>query len=64
MTFYIRQGRMPESRHTYDDRSNILREELFGEESFDGPYSLLYHLGEPTRVKSVKKISREPLDKS
>ncbi len=64
MAFYVRQGRMPESRHTYDDRSNILREELFGEESFDGPYSLLYHLGEPTRVKSVKKIPRDPVDKS
>ncbi len=63
MAYYVKQGRMPESRHTYDDRKNILREELFGEESFDGPYSLLYHMGEPTRVKAVKKVPRNPVDR-
>lgn len=51
--FYVKEGIMPESRHTYTDRNNLLREELFGEESFDGPYSLLYHLNEPTDIVSV-----------
>jgi homogentisate 1,2-dioxygenase len=37
----------------------LLREELFGEESFDGSYSLLYHRNEPTRIKSVKQIRKE-----
>ncbi|EQB67753.1 MAG: hypothetical protein AMDU1_APLC00099G0002 [Thermoplasmatales archaeon A-plasma] len=62
MVFYVKQGKMPESRHTYDDRNSILREELFGEESFEGPYSLLYHIGDPTRVKSVSRLHRDALD--
>jgi|ACXK01.1.fsa_nt_gi homogentisate 1,2-dioxygenase len=53
MVYYVRKGKVPEFRHTYDSRDNILKEELFGEESFDGPYSLLYHRTEPTRVISV-----------
>lgn len=57
MVYYVRQGEVPVSRHTFTDRSNIRKEELFGEESFDGPYSLLYHIGEPTRVKSVTKAN-------
>lgn len=61
MVFYVKQGKMPESRHTYSDRDNILREELFGEESFDGPYSLIYHTGEPTRVRNVRNEPRKPL---
>lgn len=56
--YYVKQGELPESRHTYNDRSMIYKEELFGEEGFDGPYSLLYHLGEPTRVKSVKRTNK------
>jgi homogentisate 1,2-dioxygenase len=52
MVFYVKQGKVPESRHTYDNKEKLRREELFGEESFDGPYSLLYHINEPTRVKS------------
>ena len=46
---------MPESRHTFQSRQNLLREELFGEESFDGPYSLIYHRNEPTRVKNLRR---------
>ena len=61
MVFYVRQGEMPESRHTYQNRERLLREELFGEESFEGPYSLLYHLGEPTRVKSLTRVGKESL---
>ncbi|MHB1440191.1 MAG: homogentisate 1,2-dioxygenase [Cuniculiplasma sp.] len=64
MVFYVKQGKVPESRHTYDDRNGLRREELFGEESFDGPYSLLYHLQEPTRVRSfsVEDKVREEID--
>ncbi len=59
MVFYVKQGSMPGSRHTYENRDHILREELFGVESFDGPYSLLYHRNEPTRVKSVRNETKE-----
>ncbi len=55
MVYYVRQGKIPEYRHTFDDRKNVLKEELFGEESFDGTYSLLYHTGEPTRVASLEE---------
>lgn len=58
MVFYVRQGKLPESRHTFDDSKHILKEELFGEESFDGPYSLVYHEREPTRVKSIKRVEK------
>lgn len=61
MVFYVRQGKITESRHTFDDPAHILKEELFGEESFDGPYSLLYHEREPTRVKSIRRIAKTPL---
>jgi len=59
MVFYVRQGKMPELRHTYENRDNLLREELFGVESFDGPYSLLYHKNEPTRVKSIRNKPKD-----
>ena len=36
MVFYVRRGEVPESRHTFDDREKLLREELFGEDSFEG----------------------------
>ncbi len=55
MVFYVKQGEMPESRHTFQSRQNLLREELFGEESFDGPYSLIYHRNEPTRVRNLRR---------
>ncbi|OWP56173.1 MAG: hypothetical protein B2I17_07520 [Thermoplasmatales archaeon B_DKE] len=59
MVYYVKQGEMPESRHTYTNKDKLLREELFGEESFEGPYSLLYHTSEPTRVKSVEKMEKK-----
>lgn len=61
MAFYVKQGELPESRHTYQDADHIMKEELFGEESFDGPYSLLYHVREPTRVRSISRQEREPV---
>ena len=59
MVFYVRKGKVPEFRHTYDSRDELLREELFGEESFEGPYSLLYHLTEPTRVIGVSREKKK-----
>ncbi len=59
MVYYVKQGILPESRHTYVSRDLMYREELFGEESFDGPYSLLYHSGEPTRVKSITRLNKK-----
>lgn len=58
MVYYVRQGELPESRHTYDSREKLYREELFGEESFDGPYSLIYHRNEPTRVTGLKDVEK------
>lgn len=58
MAYYVRQGNVPKIRHTFDDRRNLLKEELFGEESFEGSYSLLYHRNEPTRVKEIKEVER------
>jgi Homogentisate 1,2-dioxygenase len=59
MVFYVKQGKLPESRHTYNNRSELRREELFGEDSFEGAYSLLYHLNEPTRIKSFKEVKKD-----
>ncbi len=59
--FYVKQGNMPDSRHTYIDRNELLREELFGEESFEGPYSLLYHRNEPTDLVSVEEAPKKSL---
>ncbi|MEM3671248.1 MAG: homogentisate 1,2-dioxygenase [Thermoprotei archaeon] len=48
----MKVGKLPRNRHTrfYDESGRLLREELFGTESFDGIYSLLYHYYEPTAV--------------
>lgn len=62
MSFYVKQGELPESRHTFQDPKRILKEELFGEESFDGPYSLLYHEREPTRVRTIAREDRKPIE--
>lgn len=62
MVFYVRQGNIPELRHTYDDRKNILKEELLGEDSFEGPYSLLYHRGEPTRIREIEIVKKDHVE--
>ncbi|MCL4345578.1 MAG: homogentisate 1,2-dioxygenase [Candidatus Thermoplasmatota archaeon] len=61
MVFYVRRGEVPESRHTFDDREKLLREELFGEDSFEGVYSLIYHINEPTRVRNCSVEIKEKL---
>ncbi|MGP6294087.1 homogentisate 1,2-dioxygenase [Caldiplasma sukawensis] len=64
MVFYVKMGEVPELRHTFDSKERIRREELFGEESFDGPYSLLYHINEPTDVVDIKyeKIENDNIE--
>ena len=57
MVYYVKQGKVPRYRHTYDDRKNLLREELFGEESFEGLYSLLYHRNVPTMKLLPENVS-------
>jgi homogentisate 1,2-dioxygenase len=59
MVYYVKQGRVPHTRHTYDNKEKMLREELFGEESFEGSYSLLYHRNEPTRIKSIREEKKK-----
>lgn len=62
MVFYAKMGEVPRYRHTFDDRNRLLREELFGEESFDGLYSLLYHEDEPTRISSIEDLKKPEFD--
>jgi homogentisate 1,2-dioxygenase len=59
MVYYVKQGKVPHTRHTYDLREKIPREELFGEESFEGSYSLLYHKNEPTRIQSIREEKKK-----
>ena len=59
MVYYVKQGTVPDSRHTYMERDRLLREELFGEESFEGPYSLIYHSDEPTDVVSLSRVEKK-----
>ena len=59
MVYYVKQGIMPDSRHTYMEKDHLLREELFGEESFEGPYSLIYHSEEPTDVVSLSRVEKK-----
>ena len=61
MVYYVKRGEIPDSRHTFTDRVRLVREELFGEESFDGLYSLLYHKQEPTAVTSVRREPQKPM---
>lgn len=63
MVYYVKQGEVPESRHTFDSKDKVYREELFGEESFDGPYSLIYHKHEPTRVIDLQDLPKKEFNK-
>lgn len=58
MPFYHRLGRMPRKRHLAFRREDgaLYPEELLGNKGFAGPSSLLYHLRQPTTVKSVRHL--------
>jgi homogentisate 1,2-dioxygenase len=61
VVYYIKRGKVPEQRHTYDDRSKIPKEELFGLNAFDGKYSLLYHKYDPAEVENTSIEYKEKL---
>jgi homogentisate 1,2-dioxygenase len=58
MAYYYRLGLVPRKRHIQFRASDggLYCEELFGTESFDGIYSLLYHRFPPTSVTSFSKL--------
>src|SRR5262245_1502103 len=57
MPSYYRLGEVPHKRHTQFRKpdGSLYAEELFGEEGFSGPYSLLYHRFPPTRVSKIAR---------
>lgn len=58
MPFYHRLGQVPRKRHiAFRGSDGRLRpEELIGNHGFTGPASLVYHLHEPTQVRSVRRL--------
>lgn len=48
MPHYVKIGKLPRHRHTYEGQ--IYYEEVIGAESFEGPYSILYHKKPPTSI--------------
>jgi homogentisate 1,2-dioxygenase len=60
MPIYERRGEVPRKRHIVfrDGTGRLLAEELIGNHGFSGPASLVYHLHEPTKVKSVRRLRR------
>ena len=60
MPIYHHLGRVPPKRHIVfrGDDGRLLPEELIGSHGFTGPASLVYHLHDPTQVKSVRRLRR------
>jgi homogentisate 1,2-dioxygenase len=58
MPIYHSLGRLPKKRHTVfkSDSGRMHYEELVGNKGFVGPSSLLYHLQQPTQIKSVRVL--------
>jgi homogentisate 1,2-dioxygenase len=58
MPMYHRLGNVPHKRHTAfrQPDGSLYAEELVGNKGFVGPSSLLYHLHQPTHVKSVRRV--------
>jgi homogentisate 1,2-dioxygenase len=58
MPIYHRLGQVPHKRHTAFRKpdGSLYPEELVGNKGFVGPSSLLYHLHQPTHVKSVRRV--------
>jgi homogentisate 1,2-dioxygenase len=58
MPIYHQLGRIPRKRHIAfrGQGGRLLPEELIGNHGFTGPASLVYHLHEPTKVKSVRRL--------
>jgi homogentisate 1,2-dioxygenase len=58
MPIYHTLGKIPQKRHTVfrSEKGTLYSEELIGNKGFVGPSSLLYHVQQPTRVKSVRRV--------
>ena len=55
MPIYHKLGEIPRKRHSVFRKSDgsLYVEELMGNKGFTGPSSLLYHIDQPTRIKSL-----------
>ena len=58
MPIYQQRGQLPRKRHVVfrQPDGSLHPEELIGNKGFTGPSSLLYHLRQPTTVKSVRGL--------
>jgi len=61
MPFYHKLGNIPHKRHTQFQKpdSSLYKEELMGTRGFSGIQSIIYHMWEPTRIKSTKVLKEE-----
>src|SRR5258705_4907298 len=59
MPIYHRLGDTPHKRHSVfrQPDGNLYVEELMGNKGFTGPSSLLYHLYQPTQIKSLRHLT-------
>jgi homogentisate 1,2-dioxygenase len=59
MPIYHRLGEVPQKRHSvFRQRDGSLYvEELMGNKGFTGPSSLLYHIHQPTQIKSLRHLT-------
>ncbi len=60
--YYHKLGEIPHKRHTQfrQEDGSLYKEELVSSLGFSGIYSNLYHVTEPTRIKSIGEV--EPFD--
>ncbi|HZO92371.1 MAG TPA: homogentisate 1,2-dioxygenase [Candidatus Baltobacteraceae bacterium] len=60
MAFYVRQGRVPEKRHTQfrSPGGGLYAEELMSTKGFESVYALAYHLRPPTATLDVRPWER------
>ena len=58
MPMYHQLGQVPNKRHVVFRRPDgaLYAEELIGNKGFEGPSSLLYHVHQPTHVKTVRRV--------
>lgn len=62
MSFYVRQGELPQKKHTTffkADKKSLYREELVSSRGFSGIFSTLYHLYRPTAVRQIDEVKSE-----
>jgi homogentisate 1,2-dioxygenase len=58
MPMYHQLGQVPSKRHVVFRRPDgaLYAEELIGNKGFEGPSSLLYHVHQPTHVRTVRRV--------